>query len=94
MAVWRVNVSRASSDALDALHGLLAEAQAEELRRNLERARLPKDHQDYQPLDTKLLAVIIKFLKDNGIDAPATSPRFNGIIDELKNLNVDDAPLN
>jgi hypothetical protein len=101
-----VNVSRASSDALDALHGLLANAQAEELQRALERARLPRtitekvDGQDvvkpnpaYAPLDTKLLAVAIKFLKDNGIDAPAASPRFNGIVEELQKLNVDDTFL-
>jgi hypothetical protein len=87
---------------MDALHGLLAGAQAEELQRALERARQPRtitvkeDGKDvtkpnpaYAPLDTKLLAVAIKFLKDNGIDAPATSPRFSGIVDELQKLNVD-----
>lgn len=96
-------MSRASSDSLDALHGLLAEAQAEELQRNLARARLskrvpdPEDptgkrtiaNPDYEPVSPKLLAVAIKFLKDNGIDAPATSPRFSGILDELKQLNID-----
>jgi hypothetical protein len=77
------------------------------LRRNLERSRLPKTvtekvdgkdvtkpNPDYEPLDTKLLAVAIKFLKDNGIDAPAASPRFDGIIEQLANINVDDLPAN
>jgi hypothetical protein len=77
----------------------MAEAQAEELRRNLHRARQPKmigvegkqvPNPDYEPLSPKLLAVIRAFLKDNGIDAPAASPRFNNLINELQNLSVDE----
>jgi 5S rRNA maturation endonuclease (ribonuclease M5) len=100
-----VNVSRASNTTLDTLHGLLAEAQTEELRRAIERAREPVMIADpdnagkkirnplYEPLSPKLIAVAIKFLKDNGIDAPANSPRFSPLLDELKKLDVDDPTL-
>lgn len=93
---------RASSSSLDALHALLAEAQAEELRRNLARARLPKRvvdpadpnktiaNPEYEPLSPKLLAVAIKFLKDNGVDTAETSPRFNDLVEQLNELQVDD----
>lgn len=86
--------NRASSDTLDGLHALLAEAQAEALARNLERSRLPKDNKDYEPLDTKLVSAAAKFLKDNGVDAPATSPRFSTLVDQLSSLNVDELPAN
>lgn len=69
-------MSRASSDALDALHALVAETIAKSLRGD--------------NVEAKDIAVAIKFLKDNGIDAPASSPRFSGIVDQLKNLDVDE----
>ena len=73
-------MARASSDALDALHAKVAE--------------VLKDAVSSGEADNKILAVAIKFLKDNGIDAPASSPRFSGLIDELKNLDVhEDASL-
>jgi hypothetical protein len=69
-------MSRASSDALDALHAAVADVLT---------AKLKGDG-----VEAKDIAVAIKFLKDNGVDAPATSPRFSGIVEELKNLQVDD----
>lgn len=93
---------RATDAALDALHALMASAQAEELTRALERARLPKrlpDPEDprktipnpeYAELSPKLLGVIRAFLKDNGIDAPTTSERFSPLVEQLRGLNVDE----
>lgn len=94
---------KATVDAMDLLHGLMADSMTDELRRGMERAREPKLIQEgegdearmvrnpaYEPLSPKLLAVIRAFLKDNGIDAPASSPRFNGLVDELRNLKVDE----
>lgn len=91
---------KATEDALDLLHGLIAESMTDELRRAVERARAPKLLADekgeltlpnpaYEALSPKLLAVLIKFLKDNGIDAPASSPRFNSLAQELKDLDLD-----
>jgi hypothetical protein len=93
---------KATQEVMDLLHGLMAEGMTEELRRGLERASQPPRivdpddacktiaNPDYEPLSPKLLGVIRAFLKDNGIDAPASSPRFNGLIDELRDLNVED----
>ena len=95
-------MSRASTDALDALHALMANSMTEELGRDLDRARQPKvipdpcdetktiANPDYAPLSAKLLGVIRAFLKDNGIDAPSSSPRFNSLVDKLKDLKVDE----
>lgn len=83
-------MSRATDSALDALHALAAESMTDELRRNLERAKLPKDDPNYEPLSPKLLGVIRAFLKDNGIDIPESSPRFNNLTDQLRNLDVGD----
>jgi hypothetical protein len=86
-------MSRASDAALDALHALMAESMTDELRRGIERARLPKSHDDYEPLSPKLLAVIRAFLKDNGIDAPAASERFSGLASQLADLDLDEAAM-
>lgn len=95
-------MSRASDAAFDALHALAVEVQTEELRRNIERARLPKRipdpdcpeqmiaNPDYEPLNTRLLQTAIKMLKDNGIDTPALSKRFDSLVDELRDLPLDD----
>lgn len=90
---------KASTDAMDLLHGLMAASMTDELRRGLERAKNPpricKDGElvanpDYEPLSPKLLGVIRAFLKDNGIDSPASSPRFNGLVDKLRDMNPDE----
>lgn len=93
-------MARATDDALDALHGLMADAQAEELRRALEAARQPRriadpadatktiPNPDYAPVSAKLFGVIRAFLKDNGIDAPAASKRFSPLVEQLKELEI------
>lgn len=74
----------------------------EELGRDLERARQPKmiaDPEDpkkqiinpeWAPLSSKLLGVIRAFLKDNGIDTPSASKRFDGLTQQLRELDLDD----
>lgn len=96
-------MSRATDTAFDVLHALAVSIQTEELERNIERARLPKRipdpenpgqmmaNPDYEPLNTRLLQTAIKMLKDNGIDVPATSARFNGLVEKLQNLDLDEA---
>lgn len=82
---------KATEDALNALHALMADSMSEELGRALERARLPRDDENYEPLSAKLLGVIRAFLKDNGIDAPASSPRFSDLASKLGDLDLDAA---
>src|SRR4051812_30946529 len=66
----RSEVARASNDAVDLLHSLVAASTTEELRRAVDRARQPrtievtegglkvtKPNPAYAPLDTKLVAV-------------------------------------
>lgn len=67
-------MSRASNEAMDSLHALVAKMLAEGVAEG----------------DPKAIASAIQFLKNNGIDAPATAPRFSGIVDQLANLNVGD----
>lgn len=99
-------MARASNEAVDLLHSLVAASTTEELRRAVDRARQPrtievtegglkvtKPNPAYAPLDTKLVAVAIKFLKDNGIDAPASSERLTGLEAELRDLDFDEPHL-
>ena len=55
-------MSRATEEALAALHGLLADT----LREQIEKAKASEEG-----IPPALLAQAIKFLKDNGIDSPA-----------------------
>lgn len=83
-------MSRASNTTLDALHGLLAGALKDELARAIELAQ-HEDEDKRKPINPQLLDKVMKFLKDNGIDAPG---RANGpvadLADELAGINVDD----
>jgi hypothetical protein len=95
-------MSRATDQAFDALHALLIDSMADELRRNWERAKKPRmipDPNDatklvlnpeWEPLSPKLLGVIRAALKDNGIDTPATSKRFDSLLGQLKDMDPDE----
>jgi hypothetical protein len=87
-------MTRATDKAFDELHALHIEAMTAELRENARRSKLPKDDKDYEPLNTKLLTVVRATLKDNGIDTPATSKRFSGLTQELRDLDLDEARPN
>lgn len=79
---------KATEEALDALHGLLAGTLAEQLKA----AREKKDEQGKPaPVPTALLAEVAKFLKQNGIDTPARSQRMDGLARELEQLDLDEA---
>jgi hypothetical protein len=63
-------MSRATDDLLDALHALAASTLIEQV--NLYRNAKDADgNPDPQPVPPALLAQVLKFLKDNGIDSPA-----------------------
>lgn len=90
---------RASNDAFDALHALFAEGLSEELQRQLDAAREPTTILDpdgkkvanpaYRPLSPQFLNQVRGFLKDNGVDTPASSQRVNDLADALKGLDMD-----
>lgn len=76
---------KATTDMMDLLHGLMAEAMTEDLKRELETVR-----ENGGTVSPKLYGVIRAFLKDNGIDAPASSPRFSPLVDQLRSIDVGD----
>ena len=79
---------RASEDVLDALHGLVAGS----LKDELTEARNKRDAQGKPvPIPASLILAAMKFLKDNGIDAPAKSPRLSGLASELANIDLEEA---
>lgn len=96
-------MARGTDQALDALHGILAEALTEEITRSLGRASEPLQIKDdegklirnpaYAALSPQLLAQAIKFLKDNGIDAPTSSPRISNLERALAELDPDEETL-
>jgi len=69
-------VSRATTEIMDELHGLTAEMLIAQL----------KDKENVSP---QWLAQAIKFLKENGIDAPATSRRMQDLSSALDDLDED-----
>ncbi len=77
---------RASNNHMDALHGLLAKTMFEEIAAyvNGDRKGVDKEGNTFKlPMPPALLAQAIKFLKDNGVDAPG---RDNKGVDRLANL--------
>jgi hypothetical protein len=75
---------------MDLLHGLVATSLTEELQRAAERAALPKDDPNYAPLNPQLIDKCLKFLKDNGIDAPKSNKKVDTLAIELGQLDLDD----
>ena len=83
-------MNRASSDALDALHGLLADTLISELRAARKRAEKKPDGSPGEPISPQLLDKVMKFLKDNGVDAPAKlNVRITSLAKELQDLDLD-----
>lgn len=92
-------MSRAGSDLMDLLHGLAATALTEELGRAIEASRQPKkitkgeeevDNPAYAPINPQLIDKALKFLKDNGIDAPKANQKIDELAGVLENLDLDE----
>lgn len=71
--------SRALESALDELHAQVAKVLTEGLTGEGEKSPSPQ-----------FIAQAIKFLKDNGVDAPAKSERISNLIDTLGAVNLDE----
>lgn len=75
-------MSRATEQQLGELHGLVATTFAAEIEGYRKRG---------EPIPPSLLAAALKFLKDNGIDAPARSNKaVDQLATELEELDFDD----
>jgi hypothetical protein len=81
-------VSRASHDLADEIHLLVAEALVEQIKAWKEHRLVDADKEGnlVRVFPPALLAQAIKFLKDNGIDAPAQK---GNRIDTLKDAMPD-----
>lgn len=86
-------MGRAGSDLMDTLHGLVASSLTDELKRAAERAALPPTDENYAPLNPQLIDKALKFLKDNGIDAPKSNPKVDSLALTLGSLDLDDEAL-
>lgn len=80
-------MTRASDALLDAIHGLVADG----LKQEIERAMNARDEDGNPvPINPQLLDKAMKFLKDNGIDAPKSSPKVDSLALRLAELDLDD----
>lgn len=94
---------RATEDLLDMLHAIVAGSLTDELARAAERAAAPRTvknddgvevpNPEYLPLNPQLIDKALKFLKDNGVDAPKKSARVDTLASQLADLDLDDVAL-
>lgn len=85
-------MSRATSDVLDMLHGLVAGSLVDEIKA----AYALSTHEDpelRQPMNPQLLDKAMKFLKDNAITAPANNKPLNDLASTLGDLDLDDEAM-
>ena len=78
---------------MDMLHGLVATGLSEELARAVTAAGLPTNSEGYAPISPQLIDKALKFLKDNGIDAPQGNAKVDHLASELRDLDLDDVSL-
>lgn len=78
---------RALESVLDALHGMAAEALGDELARAMEAA---SREEDPVPINPQLLDKVLKFLAQNGVNAPRAAPRVDALAAQLADLDLDE----
>lgn len=87
-------MSRAKEGALDALHAAVATVLTEAVqvheRPILDKEGQPTGETERVAPSPQMIAQAIKFLKDNGIDAPAKSERMSNLAAALADLDVDE----
>ena len=92
-------MSRASADILDAIHGLLAGALLSELEAALAASRRPEKWVEGklvsgpEPIPPQLFDKVMKFLKDNGIDAPRSNKPVDDLAAALTELDLDEEAM-
>lgn len=83
-------MSRATSDLLDMLHGLVAEG----LRSELVRAMDARDEDGNPvPINPQLIDKALKFLKDNSVTAPLGNKPVSDLSATLADLDLEDAAM-
>lgn len=82
-------MSRANTDLMDMIHGLVASSLKDELVRAAAAASDP-DVAKRVPINPQLIDKAMKFLKDNGIDAPLANPKVDALAVQLRDLDLDE----
>lgn len=85
-------MSRALESALDALHAMAADVLADELRRGIARAEAEPDNPQ-MAVNPQLIDKVLKFLTQNGVNAPVSAPRVDALAAQLADLDLDDHAL-
>lgn len=83
---------RGSETVLDSLHGLVALTLTEQIQKykNGEVLGYDSEGKSYPlPIPAALLAQALKFLADNGIDAPASLPKLDALKRELPKFSPE-----
>lgn len=78
-------MSRANSDLMDMIHGMVADG----LRQELERAISSGEGVNPQLFDKAM-----KFLKDNGIDSPKQNKKVDSLAGVLADLDLEETAVN
>lgn len=85
-------MSRALESALDALHAMAADVLADELQRAITRAEANPDDPGFA-VNPQLIDKVLKFLTQNGVNAPVSAPRVDALAAQLADLDLDDHAL-
>ena len=79
---------RALEAAVDALHGVICGALGDELDRAITRAR--SDPSDPSlAINPQLIDKVLKFLSQNGVSAPRSTPKVDALAAQLADLDLD-----
>lgn len=79
---------RALEAAVDALHGVVCGALGDELDRAITRARANPDDPDCA-INPQLIDKVLKFLAQNGVSAPRSTPKVDALAFQLADLNLE-----
>ncbi len=84
-----MSAGRALEAALDAMHGLVADALTTELRQHLKLLEASEGTEEPYSIPPQFLDKVLKFLAQNGINAPRATPKVDALALELANLDLD-----
>lgn len=85
-----MSAGRALEAALDAMHGLVAEALTTELQMHLRLLEASAGSDEPYMIPPQFLDKVLKFLAQNGVNAPKASPRVDKLAHELRDLDIDE----
>lgn len=85
-----MSAGRALEAALDAMHGLVAEGLITEMQMHLRLLREHEHGDEPYMIPPQFLDKVLKFLAQNGINAPRQAPRVDALAATLADLDLDE----